>query len=79
MTAGGQVPRNAFVTLSDINGQTRSAAVNRRGRYHFEGLEAGRAYFLTVDAKGYNFTPATAVVTPTFDVESLNFTAVRRE
>ncbi len=75
LTQLGRAPKGAIVKLSDLNGQARRAKVDRFGHYQFDGVEAGQSYFVTVEAKGYNFTPATHVVTPNFDVEELNFTA----
>jgi hypothetical protein len=76
LTERGRAPRNAFVTLTDLAGRSQSVAVNRWGHYTFSDITAGQTYFLTVDAKGYRFSPATAVVTPNFDLEELNFTAL---
>jgi hypothetical protein len=75
LIANGRAPRAAFVTLSDLLGNTRSTYVDRAGRYQFTEVEAGQTYYLSVDAKGYTFSPPTRVVTPNFDVTELNFTA----
>ena len=75
LTQLGRAPRGAFVTLTDLLGNSRETTVNRFGYYQFTEVEAGRVYFLTVTAKGYNFTPPNAVVTPNFDIAELNFTA----
>ena len=75
LTSLGLAPRRAFVTLSDVNGNTRTTYVDRFGHYQFDDVEAGRTYYLSVDAKGYSFSPPTQVVTPNFGVTELNFTA----
>ena len=76
LTQIGRAPRGATVTLTDLLGNAQSTAVNRFGHYQFN-VEPAQIYFVTVEAKGYNFTPPTHVVTPNFDVEELNFTAFR--
>ena len=75
LTNIGRAPRGAVVTLTDLNGEAQTTKVNRWGHYSFANVAAGQTYFVTVTAKGYNFTPATAIVTVNFDVEDLNFTA----
>ena len=75
LTQPGRAPRGATVTLTDLFGQAQTTTVNRFGHYSFTDVAAGQTYFVTVTAKGYNFTPPTAVVTPGFDVENLDFTA----
>ncbi len=76
LTERGRAPRGAFATLTDLAGNERSAAVNRWGHYSFGDIAAGRAYLLSVHAKGYNFSPATVLITPNFDLEELDFTAL---
>ena len=75
LTQLGRAPRNATVTLTDLYGQAQTTTVNRFGYYQFTEVAAGQTYFVTVEAKGYNFMPPTAVVTPNFEVQDLNFTA----
>ena len=64
-----------MVALTDLFGQAQTTTVNRFGHYQFTDVLAGQTYFVTVEAKGYNFMPPTAVVTPGFDVGNLDFTA----
>jgi hypothetical protein len=75
LTPSGRAPFNATVTLTNTQGQRQTTRVNRWGQYSFTNVAAGQTYFVTARAKGYIFTPANRVVTPTFDVEDLNFAA----
>ena len=75
LTQLNRAPRNAWVTLVDLQGNTRTARVNRFGYYEFADVETGLTYILTVNAKGYNFTPPNSLVTPTTNNEVSNFTA----
>jgi Carboxypeptidase regulatory-like domain len=75
LTSLGRPPRGALVTLSDLNGNRQTTFVDRQGHYLFTDVEAGQTYFVSVEAKGYSFTPPTRLVTPNFTVENLDFTA----
>jgi uncharacterized delta-60 repeat protein len=75
LTQQGRAPKRAVVTLTDPDGQTQTTTLDRWGHYQFNDLAPGRIYFVTVEAKGYNFTPPTHVVAPSFNVDDLNFTA----
>lgn len=77
LSAGGRFITRAVVTLTDPNGQTRTAYSNQFGGYQFDEIPAGETYFLNVTAKGYTFTPQ--VVTATQTLTMLDFTALPDE
>jgi hypothetical protein len=72
-TSGGRFISRAVVTLTDGNGQVRAAISNQFGMYQFADVPAGGTYFMTVTAKGFEFTPQ--VVTPSQAITTLDFTA----
>ncbi|MBK7932128.1 MAG: carboxypeptidase regulatory-like domain-containing protein [Acidobacteria bacterium] len=49
--------RNARVTITDANGNARSAVTSTFGHFRFEDIAAGQNYTISVRAKGYVFTP----------------------
>lgn len=73
-TPYGRGLANAFVMLTDGNGQTRAARTSTFGYYRFNDVETGQTYIFEVRSKRYQFAPQ--VVTITEDLEDLNFTAV---
>ncbi len=64
---------NAFVTLTDSDGVTRTTPTNSFGYYHFEDVEIGQSYTMTVQSKRYYFAPR--VVTVSDELVNLDFTA----
>lgn len=63
----------ARVTLTDMNGETRSALTNPFGYYRFDDVAAGETYIISVSHKRYFF--ATQAVSPMEDLTELNFMA----
>ncbi len=65
LTSMGQGVANARVTLTDLNGQTRTrtAASNGFGGFRFGGLQVGQTYTVTVGSRRYTFAPVTVNVT----------------
>ena len=59
LTANGSGLRNAFVTLTDSSGVTRSARTSSFGYYRFEEVATGQTYVVGVRSKEYQFTPRT--------------------
>jgi hypothetical protein len=70
---GGAGLGGAVVTLTDIDGNTRSAVSSSFGYYKFDDVEVGQTYFVSVRSKRYFFE--TQIVSPTEDVGELDFTA----
>ena len=65
--------RNADVTVTDADGNSRTVSSDLSGRYRFENVEAGQNYVFTVFSKRRRF--AAQVVTVVEEMEDLNFTA----
>ena len=63
LTAFGAGVPNARITLTDTNGQTRSAVSNGFGVYRFVGLQVGQTYTVSVKSKRWTFEPLTVSVT----------------
>lgn len=64
---------NAFVYLTDSEGNTRTARTSSFGYYHFEGVPAGQTVVVTVVSKRFQFAPQ--VVNLNEEVTELNFVA----
>lgn len=61
------------VVLSDVEGNTRIAITNPFGRFRFEGVEAGRGYFIIAKAKGLSSDPQ--FINPDHDVTGIELIA----
>ncbi len=48
---------NARIAISDENGQTRTFVTGRGGAFHFDDVEAGHTYVISVSAKRYHYSP----------------------
>lgn len=71
--AGRRGVARARVTLTGINGETRTALTNPFGYYRFEAVGAGETYVFNVHSKRYSFNPL--IVTLTEELTNLDFTA----
>ncbi|MEP6847701.1 MAG: carboxypeptidase-like regulatory domain-containing protein, partial [Acidobacteriota bacterium] len=65
----------ARVTITDQSGDARTAVTNPFGYYIISGVEAGRAYVLSVKAKGYSFASSVRVITVDDYISGLDFIA----
>lgn len=72
-SSGGRGVGWAFVTITDRNGESRTAAVNWLGYYRFNEIVAGETYIFTISSKRYRFSPQAVPITE--NVSDLNFTA----
>lgn len=63
----------ATVSLTDMQGNVKTARVNPFGYYKFEDISAGQTVIVEVSAKGAIFAPQ--VVTVNENIEDLNFSA----
>lgn len=73
LTSAGKGIFRARVTLTDSNGETRTALTNFSGYYRFENVRAGETYFFGVSAKLQTFNPQ--VVSINEETNELNFVA----
>ncbi len=55
----GQGIPNARVILTDSSGKTRTVISNGFGYYHFDGLQLGLSYTISVESRGWTFQPMT--------------------
>ncbi|MGI8786685.1 MAG: delta-60 repeat domain-containing protein [Pyrinomonadaceae bacterium] len=63
---------NAFVTLTDSNGISRTVITGRAGSFRFTEVAAGETYIISVRSKRYTYAPQ--VVTVNEDLTGLTFT-----
>ena len=62
---------NATVTLTDQNGNSRTARTSSFGYYRFDEVEVGQTYIVSVQSKRFQF--ATQVVSVSEELSELNF------
>ncbi|HEX8246539.1 MAG TPA: LamG-like jellyroll fold domain-containing protein [Pyrinomonadaceae bacterium] len=74
-TTDGQGIGNAQITLTDANGQTRTAITNPFGYYRFTDIPAGATYILAARSKQYVFANPTQVVNVSEEITDADFTA----
>jgi hypothetical protein len=67
----GRGLRNAYVILTDDQGQSRSVQTSAFGYYRFDEVEAGRTYTVTVQSKRYTYE--TRVLFVIDDINDLDF------
>ena len=72
LSAEGRAIARSVVSLTDQNGNTRTARTNSFGYFRFD-VSAGETYVFTVTAKGYQFEPQ--IITVNGRLENLNFVA----
>jgi hypothetical protein len=65
LTPDGRGLRNATVTMTDVNGVTRTAVTSSFGYYRFEGVPVGDTFVMTVNSRLYRFTPRVVQVVDT--------------
>jgi hypothetical protein len=57
LSGWGRPISRAILTLTDGNGESRTASTNSLGYYRFEDIEAGQIVTITVAAKGWTYEP----------------------
>jgi hypothetical protein len=62
-TALGQPVSNTRVTITDVNGQSRSTLSSSMGYYNFDNVEVGQTYIVSVKTRRFRFQPMTVSVT----------------
>ena len=72
--ASGASISRARVTLTDFNGQTRTAITSSFGYFSFDEVPVGATYIFEIRHKRFQFTPQVVTVIDT--IESLVFVAI---
>ncbi len=72
-TDNGRGLKNAFVTLTDSQGATRTTRTTSFGYYRFDGVATGQTYVISINSKLFQFAPQ--VMTVMEDINNLNFAA----
>lgn len=75
LTANGAGIRNARVTMTNQNGQTRIASTGSFGYFRFEEVPVGETYILTVHTKRFTFGNATQILFVTEEISDMIFMA----
>lgn len=74
LAADGRAIRGAVVSLSDLEGNTRTVRTNAFGYYNFDDVEAGATYTLTAASKRYTFNPQ--IINVTDSISDADITAI---
>jgi hypothetical protein len=75
LTSDGRGIRNAIVTMTDAEGNVRTATSSAFGYYRFADVPAGGTYVFRVWSKRYTFAQSSVIINVTNAVDDLNFTA----
>ncbi|HLM59848.1 MAG TPA: DUF2012 domain-containing protein, partial [Pyrinomonadaceae bacterium] len=63
---------NVLVTLTDMQGESRTVLTGKGGRFRFTNVTAGETYILSVSSKRYTYAPQ--VITVNEDLTEVSFT-----
>ncbi len=75
LTSGGRGIAGAVITLTEANGNRRTAISTAFGYYRFENVAAGDSYVIAATAKRWRFREATKVIALNADTGDVNFIA----
>jgi Tol biopolymer transport system component len=75
LTAGGNGIRNVTVSLTDMQGNTRTALSSAFGYYCFDDIPAGGTVIINAAAKRYTFAQSQQILNVQEDTGDVNFTA----
>jgi hypothetical protein len=75
MTANGRGIRNVRLTLTDSNGEVRTATTTSFGYYRFDDVQAGETYILSAIGKRYTFSQPVQVLNINEATDAVNFIA----
>ena len=75
LTARGRGISRAIVTVTDAQGETRTALTNQFGYYRLTDISPGETYILSVKSKRYIFAQRTQVLNVSQAVDDINFIA----
>lgn len=73
LTAANSGLRSAVISITDSEGNTRTAISNAFGYYSFDGVTAGQSYTVSVNSKTHRFE--TRVIAVTDSISDLDFVA----
>lgn len=73
MDANGAGVKQAIVSITGGDGESRTTVTNQFGYYGFDDVEVGRAYILSVGSKRYSFEPR--LITVNEDMVDINLIA----
>ncbi len=76
MTATGRGIRNVQITLTDSEGNIRTAKTTAFGYYRFADIAAGQTYIINAKTKRFTFSQPILVVNAGQDLTEINFTAL---
>lgn len=62
LTNNGSGLRNAEISLTDINGNTRTLRTSSFGHYKFDELTSGETVIISINSKLYHFEPKTVTI-----------------
>ncbi|MEJ7701590.1 MAG: choice-of-anchor Q domain-containing protein [Pyrinomonadaceae bacterium] len=74
-TASGRGIVNVRLTLTDSNGQIRTARTTSFGYYRFDAVQAGETYILSAIGKRYTFSQPVQVLNVNEETDAVNFIA----
>jgi uncharacterized repeat protein (TIGR01451 family) len=75
MTASGGGITRVRVTLTDSQGNVRTAFTTSNGEYRFDDVEVGATYILTATGKHYTFSQPMQVLSINDETDGINFVA----
>ncbi|HEX9931059.1 MAG TPA: choice-of-anchor Q domain-containing protein [Pyrinomonadaceae bacterium] len=75
MTASGRGIGNVRLTLTDTNGQIRTAMTTSFGYYRFDNVLVGETYILLAVGKRYTFSQSLRVLSINGETDAVNFIA----
>ena len=75
LTAKGKGLSKVLVTITDNNGNSRTATTNSFGNYNFSEIAAGQDYVISATHRKYSFEVPTQVLQVNESLTNVNFTA----
>ncbi|MGB2751432.1 MAG: carboxypeptidase regulatory-like domain-containing protein [Pyrinomonadaceae bacterium] len=75
ITAEGRGITNAVMTITDQNGNQRTALTGRFGTFRFDGLTPGETYVLSVRSRRFSFETPTQIVSLVDNLDNVDFVA----
>ncbi len=75
MTSTGRGIKNVVITMTDLEGNTRTVTTTKSGSYLFQDVEAGGTYIFTATGKRFTFGQKTQVHSITEDTDTIDFIA----